>query len=35
MDRHGRPVMLFDSEWSLDYAQRTHPEVKFLAFHED
>jgi peptide chain release factor 3 len=34
-DRHDRPVMLFDSEWSLDYAQRNHPDVKFLAFHDD
>jgi peptide chain release factor 3 len=34
-DRHGRPVMLFESEWALDYAQRTNPDVKFLAFHED
>ncbi|MBM3807306.1 MAG: peptide chain release factor 3 [Acidimicrobiia bacterium] len=33
-DRHDRPVMLFDSEWSLDYAQRTHPDVQFLAVHE-
>ncbi len=34
-DRHGRPVMLFESEWALEYAQRTNPDVKFLAFHED
>ena len=34
-DRQGRPVMLFESEWALDYAQRTNPDVKFLAFHED
>ena len=34
-DRHGRPVLLFESEWALDYAQRTYPDVKFLAFHED
>ena len=34
-DRHGRPVMLFESEWALDYAQRTNPDVRFLAFHED
>ena len=31
-DRHGRPVMLFESEWALEYAQRTNPDVKFLAF---
>ena len=34
-DRHGRPVMLFESEWALDYAQRTNPDVKFLALHEE
>ncbi|HYB97403.1 MAG TPA: peptide chain release factor 3 [Vicinamibacterales bacterium] len=34
-DRQGRPVMLFESEWALDYAQRTYPDVKFLAFHAD
>jgi len=34
-DRHGRPVLLFESEWALDYAQRTYPDVKFLAFHDD
>ncbi len=34
-DRQGRPVMLFETEWALDYAQRTNPDVKFLAFHED
>ena len=34
-DRHGRPVMLFESEWALDYAQRQNPDVRFSAFHED
>jgi peptide chain release factor 3 len=34
-DRQGRPVMLFESEWALDYAQRQNPDVKFSAFHED
>jgi peptide chain release factor 3 len=34
-DRQGRPVMLFETEWALDYAQRNHPGVTFLAFHED
>jgi peptide subunit release factor RF-3 len=34
-DRHGRPVMLFESEWALEYAQRQNPDVKFLAFHQD
>ena len=34
-DRHDRPVMLFESEWALDYAQRQYPDVKLLAFHED
>ena len=34
-DRQGRPVMLFESEWALDYAQRQHSDVKFLAFHAD
>ena len=26
----GRPVMLFESEWALDYAKRTHPDVHLL-----
>jgi len=30
-DRDGRPVMLFESEWALDYAKRTNPDVQFLA----
>jgi peptide chain release factor 3 len=34
-DRQDRPVMLFESEWALDYAQRTYPDVKLLAFHDD
>jgi peptide chain release factor 3 len=34
-DRHGRPVMLFQSEWALEYLQRNNPDVKFLAVHED
>ena len=32
-DRQGRPVMLFESEWALDYAQRNNPDVQFLAVH--
>ena len=34
-DRQGRPVMLFESEWALDYAQRNNPDVAFHAFHQD
>ncbi len=30
-DRQGRPVMLFESEWALEYAQRNNPDVQFLA----
>ena len=33
-DRQGRPVMLFESEWALDYVQRTNPDVEFFAVHE-
>jgi peptide chain release factor 3 len=29
-DRQGRPVMLFESEWALDYVKRTHPDVQLL-----
>jgi peptide subunit release factor RF-3 len=29
-DREGRPVMLFESEWALDYVKRTHPDVQLL-----
>jgi peptide subunit release factor RF-3 len=32
-DREGRPVMLFESEWALDYVKRTHPDVELLAVH--
>jgi peptide chain release factor 3 len=32
-DRLGRPVVLFESEWALDYCQRTYPEVQFHAVH--
>jgi peptide chain release factor 3 len=32
-DRQGRPVMLFESEWALEYAQRNHPDVQFQAVH--
>jgi peptide subunit release factor RF-3 len=32
-DRQGRPVMLFESEWALDYVKRTHPDVEFFAVH--
>ena len=34
-DRQGRPVMLFESEWALEYAQRQNPDVTFLTFHTD
>lgn len=34
-DRQGRPVMLFESEWALEYAQRNNPDVTFHAFHQD
>ncbi|MGH9384119.1 MAG: peptide chain release factor 3 [Vicinamibacterales bacterium] len=30
-DREGRPVMLFESEWALDYCAKNNPHVKFLA----
>jgi peptide chain release factor 3 len=30
MDRQGRPVMLFESEWALEYVKRTHPDVQLL-----
>jgi peptide chain release factor 3 len=30
-DREGRPVMLFESEWALDYAQRNNPGIQFLS----
>ena len=30
-DRQGRPVMLFESEWALEYVRRTHPDVQLLA----
>ncbi len=30
-DRQGRPVMLFESEWALDYCVRTYPDVSFVA----
>ena len=30
-DRAGRPVMLFESEWALDYCARNNPEVQLLA----
>jgi len=30
-DRQGRPVMLFESEWALDYCQRQNPDVQLLA----
>jgi peptide chain release factor 3 len=29
-DRDGRPVGLFDSEWSLNYAREHHPGIQFL-----
>ncbi len=30
-DREGRPVMLFESEWALDYCARNNPDVQLLA----
>jgi peptide chain release factor 3 len=30
-DREGRQVMLFESEWALDYCQRQNPDVQLLA----
>jgi peptide chain release factor 3 len=30
-DRQGRPVMLFESEWALDYVKRQYPDVQFIA----
>ena len=30
-DRAGRPVMLFESEWALEYCERNNPDVKLLA----
>jgi peptide chain release factor 3 len=30
-DRQGRPVMLFESEWALDYVKRQYPDVQFMA----
>jgi peptide chain release factor 3 len=30
-DRQGRPVMLFESEWALDYCQRNQPDIEFKA----
>jgi peptide chain release factor 3 len=30
-DRRGRTVLLFPSEWALQYAERENPKVKFLA----
>ena len=30
-DRDGRPMLLFDSEWALEYCERNNPDVKLLA----
>ena len=30
-DRDGRPVLLFESEWALDYCARNNPDVQLLA----
>jgi hypothetical protein len=30
-DRLGRTVLLFPSEWALQYAERQNPEVRFLS----
>jgi len=31
VDRHDRPVILFESEWELRYFERHHPDVVLLA----
>ena len=30
-DRDGRPMILFESEWALEYCERNNPDVKLLA----
>ena len=30
-DRDGHPVILFESDWALDYCAKNNPHVKFLA----
>ena len=31
VDTDGRPVVLFTSEWELDYAQKENPGVRFVS----
>jgi peptide subunit release factor RF-3 len=31
LDRHDRRLILFASEWEVQYFERQHPEVKLLA----
>ena len=31
VDRDERPVLLFESNWELQYRERENPEAKFLA----
>ena len=31
VDREDRPVLLFESNWELQYAERENPKAKFLA----
>ncbi len=33
VDRRERPVLLFESEWDLDYTRRENPDVQLLALH--
>jgi peptide chain release factor 3 len=30
-DSHGRTVLLFPSEWTLQYVERENPDVRFLS----
>jgi peptide chain release factor 3 len=34
-DGEGRPVVLFQDDWALGWAERQHPEVKFLSASPD
>ena len=31
VDRHDRPVILFESEWALRYFERHHPDVVLMS----
>jgi peptide subunit release factor RF-3 len=33
-DRDGRPVALFEAEWSLRFAQEKYPDVRFMEMPE-